>query len=146
MNDLDWARERAAYLQRARQRAGAHFDTVVELFMGGHYVGHEWFEEGKACAQSLHRLSLELVEDAGIPGRSFSLPADFLGALDAYENAVQDLQDSMTARVEEFMTQAHGRIPYEAQELTDLLQTQLAIVRHVRSTAPSGLRSGSTSG
>ncbi len=61
--------------------------------MGGHYVGHEWFEEGKVCAQSLHRLSLELVEDAGIPGRSFSLPADFLGALDAYENAVQDLQE-----------------------------------------------------
>ena len=66
MNDLNWARDGAAYLQRARQRAGANFDTVVELFKGGPYAGHEWLEEGKACAQRIHQLSLELVDDGGV--------------------------------------------------------------------------------
>jgi hypothetical protein len=145
VNDLDWARDSAAYLQRAQQRADSNFKRVVELFNGGHYVAKPWFGSAKGCAKTLHRLSLELVDDATIPGRSFNSPQDLVDALDAYETSVRKMQDSLADKVGLFTTETRGRTPYEAQELRDLLRTQLAIVRHVRSTAPSRFQSTLTS-
>ena len=122
MNDLDWARERAAYLQRARLRAGADFDTVVELFRGRYYVGHDWFEEGRASAQTLHRISHELAEDAAFPDGPSACPRTS-GALEAHENDIQVLQELNDRRGRGVRDGGPRPNTYEAQELTDLLQT-----------------------
>ena len=133
---MNWASQGAAYLQRVRQRAGGQFDAVLELFRGNPGVRRRWFDEGRSCIAELHRLSLEAFDDAFIPGRSFGSAEDFGRTLHDYESRLSGLRDRMTLALAPSVTSAGKPAPFEGQELLDLIDTQLAIVRYLRSIDP----------